>query len=425
MRSLTTKPGLWTRVRRFFGASVPGVGSAFRVGVGAGLGISREVYGVFQAYRENPWFHLGHDRLAQDRAKSLRWRLYRGPPGDPARELLPAQHPLLDLLRAPVRFDNGQILSANHRWKVLALHYALAGEWFLWKQRVLPRGVSALVPISPLSVRELPTSEDRFFHVDLGSVGLQKISPEDMIWCRDPDPLVPYGRGVGIGRTLGDELDTDEGAAHHQKASLLNHGIPSGLVVVPGLSPEEKDALQLSWSEKFGGPDRAGRIEFARGEGGVEYVKLGDETLFSSTTELRSWLRDTFLQTAGVSPELVGINDGGTRDSAYVAAHNLARGQVEPWQIATCDAIQSQLLSEYEDPARVFLECDSALPEDLDLKLRAIATAPSAFRVRDLRAVGGFPPDLDRGDESLIDEPTLTPGQIPPAPDERRKKETK
>ena len=46
--------------------------------------------------------------------------------------------------------------------------------------------------------------------------------PEDVIVFKDPDPANPYGRGSGIGKALGDELDTDEFAAQHiENAPLL------------------------------------------------------------------------------------------------------------------------------------------------------------------------------------------------------------
>jgi hypothetical protein len=218
--------------------------------------------------------------------------------------------------------------------------------------------------------------------------------------------------------SLGDEIDTDEGAARMCKAELLNMGMPTGMMLFEVQSATEVDRIKQDWKERYGGPEKAGQIHIAgTGRGKATWFPFSREKLFGETVEQRKFLRDMFIQVHGISPELFGVLDGSTRDSAYVANLHLALGALVPWCELLCDVYQAHLLPDFADPERVFTDFVSPVPEDRDLKLRCVATAPSAFRVADVRAIGGFVPDAELGPEQLGEGPqAATPTQLPRQP---------
>jgi phage portal protein BeeE len=326
-------------------------------------------------------------------------------------------HPILTLLRAPNRFANGIVMDAYTRNKLTALYWALVGNAFLEVQRG-PTGPVALILQPPSNILATPSREAPYYEVaaDVPGIASRKISPVDMVWIRDPDPLDPYGYGVGVGSTLGDELDTDEGAAHHAKAKLYNHGMPAGLVVIEGIDANSRVAIEREMNERYGGPDKAGRIHVASGK--ATFTPLSDQQLFSEGIQLRAAHRDMFMQTAGFPPELAGIHEGSTRDSVYIASSILATSALIPYHTALCSALQTQLLR----PQDGWLTCASPIPEDRDFRLRAMGTAPSAFRVRDIRRTVGMEPDPERDELPLSEAQTVTETQTPSVPGEDRGK---
>jgi hypothetical protein len=98
---------------------------------------------------------------------------------------------------------------------------------------------------------------------------------------------------------------------------------------------------------------------------------------------------------------------------------------VIPWLDALVDALQTHLVPEFADPSRFWLGYESPLPEDEDFKARVMSIAPSAFRVKDARELAGVAadPDPEFAETVLASNPaTATPTQLPPTPDERRKR---
>ena len=108
-------------------------------------------------------------------------------------------------------------------------------------------------------------------------------------------------------------------------------GRPQGLLILKGYqAARDKAKVESDWRERFGGPDKAGQIEIIGAESAT-FVPLQTGSLFSDTFEARAKLRDMFIQLHGFSPEVFGVHDGSTRDSAYIALYHLAVGAVVPW----------------------------------------------------------------------------------------------
>lgn len=371
---------------------------------------------LFKAYRESAWLRAVESRIANECASAVKLRLYNGPEDDDQREPVTREEPayeLMRLLRRPVRVASGQIMTARQRNKILALWYGLVGEAFLVKQRGPSGRVTGLVPLSPLWVRGTPTPSQRYYTVQVGDEPEKQIATGDMIPIVDLDAENPYGRGVGTAAALGDELDTEEGLSVMAKALALNRGVPETIVLLENAktSAQVEEARQ-GWRERFGGPDKAGQVEFLGGSANV--VQLGMKAADAQLVEQRKFLRDTIIQVHGVSPEIFGVLEQSTRDSVDSAYYLLGLGVLVPWLDALTDAYQSHLVPEFGGEDDLWIGYKSPIPENRALQLNAMSIAPSAFRVRDLREVGGFAPDPERGDEEIASEPRIaTPTQLP------------
>lgn len=363
-------------------------------------------------------------RLAHERATALRRCrvLFDGPDDDPFRSAIGRDDPRYDVircLRAPVVMSSGQIMTAGMRAKLIALWYGLDGEAYLGKlrSRVDQTRTVGLVPFSPAWVVSTPSTHDPFYTICTGgSASPQKIAPSEIIPYVDLDPANPYGRGLGTGAALAQEIDTDDGAAAFGRAVVQNQGTPAGMLVLEGCDPKDVEKVRDRWREKYGGPAKAGQLEFTRGK--AQFIQFQSGKAFAESVDLRKFLRDSFCHVHGVSPELFGILDGSTRDSSWVALHQLAIGSIVPWLEVAIDAEQAHLVPDFvastEDAC---LGYSSPTPEDRDLQTRMIATAPGAFRVSDARRVAGLPPDAEIGDRVLTRAPAVsTPTQLPKAP---------
>lgn len=372
---------------------------------------------LFQAYRTSAWLRAVESRIANECASAVKLRLYDGPEDDDQRKPVAPGDPryeLMRLLRRPVRVASGQVMTARQRNKILALWYGLAGEAFIVKQRGPSGRVTGLVPLSPLWVRGTPTPEQPFYTVQVdGQSPETRIAPGDVIPIVDLDAENPYGRGVGTAAALGDELDCEEGLATMAKALALNRGVPETLVLLEkATTASQVEEARRGWRERFGGPERAGQVEFIGGT--AQVVQLGMKVSDSQLIEQRRFLRDTIIQVHGVSPEIFGVLEQSTRDSIDSAYYLLGLGVLVPWLDALCDAYQSHLVPEFGTEDDLWLSYKSPIPENRALQINAMSIAPSAFRVRDLREVGGFAPDPERGSEAIASEQRIaTPTQLP------------
>jgi hypothetical protein len=344
--------------------------------------------------------------------------LFDGPEDDPQREQIgrgERGYEVLSAIRRPISLPNGGTMTMRQRDKLVALWYGLTGEAYLLKQRIGGRVVS-LAPVSPLWVKSTPTTDSPVYKIQVNNATTPlEFYPKDVIPIVDPDPELPFGRGSGVGMALDDELDTDEASAAMGRAILHNHGVPSGLMVLDGASKEELKAAQVQWEEKFQGPGKAGRIEFARGR--ATFIPISSKAADAQILETRKFLRDTFFHVYGVSPEVFGVIDGGTRDSAWVAYMHLALGALVPWLETLVDCYQAHLVPDFGDPDDIVLGYSSPVPDDRDLQIRCVATAPSAFRAKDIRKVGGFAPDAELDEKQLVESgQAATPTQLPSTP---------
>lgn len=400
---------------------------------------------VLDAYNEMPWLRAVSQRVATAvAAAATDWRLY-APKSRQVRDIRKFQrcsdksvrrlmikeadadlqpiddHILLNALNGANSYMVGQAL-----FKTTQIHLDLVGEAFWLKER---NGVGAPVAFWPLPsnwVQATPTPSNQAYRVSFR--GWQGQIPDtEILWMAEPDPTNPYGRGSGMGRALGDELETDEYAAKHTRQLFFNRARPDLLVWPknngphdPGLGHDQVRRLEERWLDGHQGFWRAFKPFFVGREIGVHEVNQNLREL--QMVELRQQQRDMVVQMFGIPPEMLGILNNSNRATIEAADYLFSRWVVQPRLEFLRSQLQERLVPDYDD--RLLIDYVSPVAEDREFMLKAAQSAPYAMTVDEWRTLQGQEPLPDElGQTHLIPNnlvsartPYVDPAPVPATP---------
>lgn len=324
------------------------------------------------------------------------------------------ENPVLDLLNDP-----SDILPGVATRAISQIHLDLAGETF-WALngpelggRFIPEQA---FPLPPHWIKSTPTPSHPFYQVSFPKGGQFPIPMDRMLWIKDPDPLNPLGRGTGLGKTLGDELDTDEMTAKHLKQFFLNRARPDMIVSGKAWDEATRQRLEQEWMNKHQGFWRQYRPAFINDEITVKVIGQTFEEL--QLTKLREFERNIVVNVFGMPPEILGIIENSNRATIESAAFLFTRFVVEPRLEFLRDWFQQRLIPFFDD--RLIIDFVSPVPEDKEFELNAAKVAPWARMVDEWRELQGLEPLPEgRGQVFLIPInllPSRSPGGAAPTP---------
>jgi len=387
---------------------------------------------LIQAYRQIPMLRAIVQRIAENIA-SVPWTVHRinGRGGKAIRarglERMPMalrekavaravragdaqeldEDPILDLLDA-----GNDSLDGFATRQVMATHLELKGEAFAWLERN-PVGMPiAMWPMPPQWVRNVPAPGQDTFELSIGG-NITTKPRRDVLYIRDPDPENPYGRGTGIGESLGDELDTSEYASAFVKHFFYNDATPDFLLGFPAaeqVSTDQLKEMRVIWEEQHRGAKRARAPHMLNAapnvhEFGASFKDLG-------VVELQKFMRSVCRETWGLPPEIMGLIDNSNRATIESAGYLFALWILVPRLERMRVALQKQLVPQFDD--RKLLGYVSPVPEDKAFALQ-VATANTASRTRnewrEMQGLDGRGPEDDVYLQSaiLIERPAPTP----------------
>ncbi|HUT76628.1 MAG TPA: phage portal protein [Polyangia bacterium] len=352
-------------------------------------------------------------RASPNRRKLMKAAIKRG-----EIEMLPG-HPALDVLESPNPYMTGCAMMG-----ALETHASLVGDAFgLVEHRVTDGTPKELWPIPPHWVTEIPGPGRPAEFAIKAQGGTAKQYPLDaMVWVRDLDPLNPYGRGSGYGRSLSDEIDADELAAKHQKAIMNNQARPDLIVQVPGASPDQLSAYQEAWASKFQGSHKARLPQFTSRES-VQIHEIQQQSLADlQLVELRKFERDLIIEVFGVPPEKLGITESSNRATIEAADFFFAKDVIVPRLVRLRDALNMPAVTLADGtviPGRfitrwgedLFLDYVSPVEEDRQHQLAVMTAAGYAFTDDEKRALADHEPlpdgegEIKRVPFNLVSEP--------------------
>lgn len=383
------------------------VGQQLAVGLDNRMPPARELQEYLQGYSQMPWMRAVLSKIAYGVANT-RWLVQgiKGPTGktlkspiarlplDARRKAIMGlkadgmttqtyeEHPLLTLLANPCPLFPG--IDGSMLWSI---YVDLAGECFQLIERGEGGLPMALYPMPPHWVKEVPSSKDPNFTIQHRNF-LMKVPMQDMLWDRDLDPLFPYGRGVGLMRTLSDELDANEYAARLVNYQFYNMNRPDMIVTIEGANDDKLMAFKETWSGALQGVRRAFRTFFWNKP--IQVEKIQSDFVHSQLQDMLRWLRDVIHQVPGVPPEMLGILDNSNRATITAAEYIMAKHVIEPRVEKRRAFLQMHVIPMYDD--RILLDFESPIPKDREMQLKAAQAAPVGTRVNDWRDFMDLPP---------------------------------
>jgi HK97 family phage portal protein len=298
------------------------------------------------------------------------------------------EHELLNILESPHPQFTGRELR-----KVQQIHLDLAGESFLWLRRTLDgsRRVAGFEVLPPHCVTHSPGRDGAPGHYRINNQGASyQVEESEVLWLRHLDPEDLYGRGVGRGQALGNEIDTAESIQEARQATVARGGLPAAVVGVEGEDGEEAaEDLEKEYAERSNSPTSAGWVWFVSGKTSFSTIQQDFQRLQMDETE--KGLRDYFRQSYNVPPEIVGDLTASNRSTADAAKYTLAEYSVLPrleflrteYQLRLVPLVDPDAILDYEDP----------LPQSWERKHQAMTSSygPHIF-FNEARELGGLPP---------------------------------
>jgi HK97 family phage portal protein len=223
--------------------------------------------------------------------------------------------PLLELFRRP-----NEMMSRYDLWKETAAWWHLEGEAFWWfgpdYSAGIPKTLYVLDPRRMRNEEPLAHGVDRFithknrrwfYQTDTDIIPIFR---DELIHFRDWNPWNP-ARGVNPLAALTLELEQDYYANKANSQLLKNTAVPQGILKTDqAIRPEEADALERRWEQKYG-LVRANRKIAVLGKG-TEFKPLSFTPEVVKLFELKRWNLYTILAKYGIPPRVANICDKST-----------------------------------------------------------------------------------------------------------------
>jgi HK97 family phage portal protein len=219
--------------------------------------------------------------------------------------------PLFELFRRP-----NETTSRYDLWKETAAWWHLEGEAFWWFGPEYSGGIpKEMYILDPRRMRnEEPLAHNaafaargnrRWFYQN--DTDIIPILRDELIHFRDWNPWNP-ARGINPLAALALELEQDYHANKANSQLLKNNAIPQGILKTDqAIRPEEADALERRWEQKYGAA-RANRKIAVLGKG-TEFQPLSFTPEMAKFFELKRWNVYTILAKFGIPPRVANIND--------------------------------------------------------------------------------------------------------------------
>jgi hypothetical protein len=166
-------------------------------------------------------------------------------------------HSLLTLLQGVNPTHN-----AHDLWELTTLYQEVHGSAY-WYLRLGPLGVPESIWVLPsqhvAAVREERSTELVDAYEVRTSTGKERLSPQEVIHFRYPDPRDPYGPGLSPLRAAYEHVAMSSEFLAYKRSVWSNNALPS-VIISPGgmISPEERDRLEAGWQQKFAGGGNGG-----------------------------------------------------------------------------------------------------------------------------------------------------------------------
>jgi HK97 family phage portal protein len=373
---------------------------------------ARNAIQLLQMVNDSPWIRACAGRVADAKASTY-WKLYtakRNGSTAAARDIQYAQKAphdvrrtiLKDIQRAgelteitdhimltALRTGSSALTGWDTSW-LKSVYLDMNGEAFFLIQRNPVGAPVKFWIVPPHWVAETPTPKRPAYRLQWQA--FQADVPErEMLWLKQPNAVEPYQRGVGLAKSVDDEVATDEYATKHTLKFFKNSARPD-LLIMPKegqFDKVERDRFEQWWNDKLQGFWRSFKPLFLHTP--VEVKTLEQNFRNLQFTELRQHERDTIMQVWGIPPEMFGVVTSSNRSTIDQAPFIFTKYCIVPRVERERAFYQERLVPEYDE--RLILDYTSPVPEDKEFRLKVMQAQPSAFVLNEFRELAGLPED--------------------------------
>jgi HK97 family phage portal protein len=347
------------------------------------------------AYRKNRVLRAVVNKVASSVAQV---KIYLVKDGRDGRPKVVKSHPFLDWMKNPWTSCGGGSFSDLLRLR--QVHYEVTGEAFWFFQQ---KGKTLeSIPLVPPRV-QFPKGERKGYSLTKPAPGLPPELPADkVVWFRDIDPSDPYGRGLGLATCLDDEVSQLESSAKFNNAFFENDATPNAIVAMPGIKAALREKIKEQWEARHQGATKSHRVAFVDVDTKVNQLGFSHKDL--DFIEGQCHLRDGVLQTWGMPPEIMGINEDSNKATAQEALDLYQENTILPRDISLVFDLQRLVLPLFGGDQNVYIAFESPVRETEQFKHQKRsemftrgATTRDEYRV----SQGESPIGGDRGAEIL------------------------
>lgn len=345
------------------------------LGAAFGLGPRRNVRKWLETFGRNPRLFQAVNRMSTDVGAVRSRVVFEDPPDDPSaglpkRQDVPLAHPLRKLWERPhPHFTRGQFTWLGQTW------LDIAGEAAFLIDGDITRP-DALWPIPPHWLTRVPTQgepwyEATFLHQSGGQFArvVQRIPPEWVIFLHRPDPLDPFGRGLGPAFTIDDQVTLDEWMAKFN-ASFFSNGCHPGVILgIEELNEKNIKLIREQFEGKQQGFMNAFRTAILDKVTSIHQVTPTHKDL--QFTDGAKYNRDVIWQTYGLPPEVMGAVENSNRATAEAADYIHQSKNILPRTTYLEEAFNQFLVPLYGDP-RLRLVFENPVREADEFRLNRV-----------------------------------------------------
>jgi HK97 family phage portal protein len=389
---------LWNKTKALFARNTDTVSEdVFNLGFDSGPSAASrrlDVKGWLEKYGTNAALQMVARRVASDVAL-VKWHLYKrlpgeaGPQGPPKEEIF--DHPLLKIWKRP----NPMIVGFQFRY-LIQLYLELQGECHIIIQRkpgtLQPE---ALWPVPKTWVAQCPTPEAPYWRFTLGKSLSEPIPPGEVMWLHDPDPLNPYARGLGVARSLDDEVSQDEWMNKFNSQFFRKGAHPGAVIAMEGVAPEVAEKIKANYEQKYSGFWNAFKTAWigVPRQGKVHFKQLTSSHKDMDFNEGKRQKRDAILQAWNMQRFEVGINEDVNRASAQASADGKARNVTLPRVVYLEEAFEIYLVPLFGDSS-LMLTAENPVKETEEFRLAKSSEGwiTGAITRNEWRKENGFDP---------------------------------
>lgn len=337
------------------------------------------------AWRDDPreqvrqcrhWVYVAVRAIAS-RVAGARLDFYRQDTG----EVLPAAHPLCNLMREVNPFDTSVSL-----WMKTVTFLELTGNAYWYAPRNALGAVAELWLLPSQYMRVVPSRENFVAGYEFDNAGVrERFGADEIIHLKYPSPESVF-YGAGPLQAAAESVDAHRAMKQAERRSFENGAFP-GLAIQTDerLAPEVRRRLQETFENGFSGASRAGRTLIL--EQGLKVRPFTYSPREMDFLESSRMTRDEILSVFGVPAAVAGIAEDVNRASAEAMLYTFAENTVMPKlrlieaQLTQdlCSAFDPLIAARFENPVPSVRAEDRA---DLETRLKYGLTTPTEERAR-------------------------------------------